>query len=216
MSEWTEKDIKEISEWNEKDHPRDGDRKFTDGGGNTTDKKIAAIRKYSDDPEKDMREQEIGKIRTLSDFVSRVKNGKAKSGEKFELGKITNRAKKDIESLTGQKINAEKHIISVDEIKHIEKGHGEFGRSDHSMDTVEDYERIADVLNNYDRLDFARNKKGEIDTTHAYLDKYGKPAKLIKFSKHYPNNVQFVIEAVNDTKGRLHIISSYKKGTNSK
>ncbi len=29
MNEWTEKDIKEIREWNEKDHPRAGDGKFT-------------------------------------------------------------------------------------------------------------------------------------------------------------------------------------------
>lgn len=54
MNEWTEKDIKEIREWNEKDHPRDGDGKFTNGGGDTTNKKIAAIRKYSDDPDRDI------------------------------------------------------------------------------------------------------------------------------------------------------------------
>lgn len=175
-----------------------------------------AVKKYSDDPERDIKNMDIGKKQTISDFVTRVKSGKAKPGEKFELGKITNRAKKDIESLTGQKISAEKHAISADEVKHIEKGHGEFGKSDHSMDTAEDYERIDDVLSNYNTIDFARNKKGEIDTTNAYLDKYGKPSKLIKFTKNYPGKVQYVIEAVNDTKGRLHIISSYKKETNPK
>ena len=202
--------------FDESKHPRDDDGKFTDGkGGNDRSDKLAtAVKKYSDTPKEDMESMGIGKP-SLSDFITRVKNGTAKAGETFDLGKITDRARKDIERLTGQKLNATKHVISVDEIKHIEKGHGELGKSDHSMATIRDYEQIYDVLSHYNSVDWARKKNGDIDTTNAYLDRFGNPAKLIKFTKRYPNNEQYAIEAVNDTKGKLHIISSYKKGTDS-
>lgn len=203
--------------FDERKHPRDADGKFTDGnsGNDRADKLATAVKKYSDTPKEDLESMGIGKP-SLSDFITRVKNGKTKHGETFELGEITERARKDIERLTGQKLNATKHVISADEIKHIEKGHGEQGRSDHSMSSIRDYEQIADVLSHYNNVDWAHKKNGDIDTTNAYLDREGKPARLIKFTKQYPNNEQYAIEAVSDTKGKLHIISSYKKGTDSK
>lgn len=217
MNEWTEKDVKEIKEWQEKDHPRGQPDNAGQFASKTNEEKMRdAIKKYSDTPEKDMKKMGIENKQSFSNFIERVKSGKAKPGETFVLGEITDRARKDIERLTEQKLNATKHALSVDEVKHIEKGHGEQGKSDHSMASVDDYKRMANVLSDYDNVDFARNNKGEIDTTHAYLDKNGSPSKLIKFTKKYPDNEQFVVEAVNDTKGKLHIISGYKKATNSK
>lgn len=200
----------------ESKHPRDSDGKFIDKNGKTaTDKLRESVKKYSDRPAEDMEKMGVSEKPSIADFVARVKSGKAKPNEVLDLGKITDKARKDIENLTGQKINAIYHVISANEIRHIDKGHGEQGKSDNSMSTVKDYEQIPKVLSDYDFVDLVRNKKGEIDTTRAYLDRNGKPARLIKFTKIYPNQEQYVIEAVNDSKGRLHIISSYKKKAGS-
>lgn len=212
----------------ESKHPRDKKGRFSDKGESDYPSEINKRIRWakdngielplnSDGSVDDLRLQKLyaeekQHAKALSDFISRVKRGEAKAGEVFELGNVSSRTKADIEYLTGQKLNATRHVIGVDEIRHIEKGHGEQGKSDRSMSTIQDYRQISDVLSNYNRLEWARNKKGEIDTTNAYLDKSGRPARLIKFTKEYANNEQYVIEAVSDTKGRLHIISSYKKG----
>lgn len=217
------------SGFDESKHPRDKSGQFTDGNGesdysNGVNERIRWARDNGielplndDGSVNDIALQKIheeGKQRekALSDFISRVKSGEAKAGETFELGEITPRAREDIERLTGQKLKATKHVIAVDEIKHIDKGHGEQGKSDRSMATIHDYAQISNVLSNYDNLDWARDKNGNIDVTNAYLDANGKPARLIKFFKKNADNEHFVVEAVNDTKGKLHIISSYKKG----
>ena len=153
----------------------------------------------------------------LRDFVQRVQNGQAKAGEVCELGEITDRARQDIENLTKHKLNAKKHVIGADEIKHIEKGHGSNGISDHSMAQMEDYERIVDILSDYQSVDWVYKPNGEIETTRAYLDSNGKPSRLLKFKQELENGEQYVIEAVSDTKrGELHVISSYKNSANPK
>lgn len=54
--------------FNEKDHPRDSDGKFTDGNStpNTADKIATAIRIYSDAPEKDLRDSNIPNNRVVN------------------------------------------------------------------------------------------------------------------------------------------------------
>lgn len=49
-------------QFDENKHPRARNGRFTDGNGDSDrDKQIAAIRKYSDDPEKDLRDVPIGR-----------------------------------------------------------------------------------------------------------------------------------------------------------
>lgn len=81
MSEWTEKDVKEISVWNESAHPRDKDGKFSDKSASELkselmrelpekEKFVKALRQYSDESNKDMRAKPLSK-------------GKNKSQEEF-------------------------------------------------------------------------------------------------------------------------------------
>ena len=198
--------------FNESKHPRDSDGKFTDGNATQTEKTVAAIQKYSDSPARDMREQGIGKTAKLSDFILRVKSGKAKSGETCDLGEITNRARKDIEQLTGQKLNATRHVINADSIRHINKRHGERGESDHTMQSEEDFEQIIDVLKNYDSIELSKDKDGKLKLSSAYKSRNNELAPHLLYKKILNKGEMEVVEAVTDTKkGKLYILTAYKK-----
>lgn len=191
--------------FDERKHPRDADGKFTDGnGGNDrADKLATAVKKYSDTPKEDLESMGIGKP-SLSDFITRVKNGTTKPGETFELGEITDRARKDIERLTGQKLNATKHVISATELAHILNRHGESGQADHTMATPKDFEQIAQVLQNYDSIELSNVKSN-------FRNGQGENAPIILYHKKLNSDMQIVAEAVTDgKKGKLRIISAYK------
>ena len=197
--------------FDERKHPRDTDGKFTDGnGGNDrADKLATAVKKYSDTPKEDLESMGIGKP-SLTDFITRVKNGKTKPGETFELGEITDRARKDIERLTGQKLNATKHVISADSVRHIDKRHGESGVADHSMSTLKDFNEIAEVLQHYDRVEYALKQNGEIEKSSKFKNSENNPAPHILYTKK-DGKTMYVVEALSDTKrGALNIVSAYK------
>lgn len=140
----------------------------------------------------------------IRDFVQRVQNGQVKDGEVCELGEITDRARADIERLTGQKLNATKHVISATELTHIWNRHGEFGLADHSMSTMEDFEDIVDVLQNYDNISLSNEKSN-------FRNGQGENAPIILYTKKLNNGTQIVAEAVTDgKKGKLRVISAYK------
>lgn len=169
-----------------------------------------AVRKYSDTPAKDMESMGIARKQTLSDFVFRVKSRNARPGEIFEIGEITYRARHDIERLTGQKLNANKHVIDVDAIRHIENRHGKNGKADTSMSDIRDYEEMVDILKNYDHVDFARKANGEISYSQKYKDAQNHPAPHIVYTMKN-GKTMYLLEAVTDTKkGVLHIVSAYK------
>lgn len=159
-----------------------------------------------------LQEKREQKNNALSDFVERVKSGKAKAGETFELGEITDRARKDIERLTGQKLNATKHVISADSVRHITKRHGESGESDRSMSTIEDFNKISDVLKNYDTVEISKDKDGEPRLSSAYKTRDNALAPHLLYKKAIDNDQMEVVEAVTDTKkGNLYILTAYKK-----
>ena len=146
----------------------------------------------------------------IRDFVQRVQNGQVKDSEVCELGEITNKARADIERLTGQKLNAKRHVIDADAIRHIEYRHGENGKADKSMTDIRDYEEIVEVLKNYEHVDFARKANGDISYSHKYKDSQNRPAPHIVYAMENEKTM-YLIEAVTDSKkGVLHIVSAYK------
>lgn len=85
--------------FNEKDHPRDSDGKFTDGNAEAErDKRVAAIRKYSDDPDGDMNDLPAprGKKKSQDEFF----------GEEFKGYKGANAVEKLLKEKRGHVKNA--------------------------------------------------------------------------------------------------------------
>lgn len=179
----------------ESEHPRDEFGRFTE--------KNYRINSSYSDIINDSKGQEI------ADFVESVKNGNP-IAKKIVISEVTDRERKRIEELTGEKLTATKHTISINEVKHIIKRHGEKGLADKSMADIEAYKAIPDIIHNFDNIEYCYDKKGEIDTTTAYLNKNGEPSKLIKYLKKFNNKISYVVEAIADTsKNQLYIISAY-------
>ena len=85
--------------FNEKDHPRDSDGKFTDGNAEAEhDKRVAAIRKYSDDSDGDMNDLPAprGKKKSQDEFF----------GEEFKGYKGANAVEKLLKEKRGHVKNA--------------------------------------------------------------------------------------------------------------
>lgn len=179
----------------ESEHPRDEFGRFTE--------KNYRINSSYSDIINDSKGQEI------ADFVESVKNGNP-IAKKIVISEVTDRERKRIEELTGEKLAATKHTISINEVKHIIKRHGEKGLADKSMADIEAYKAIPDIIHNFDDIEYCYDKKGNIDTTTAYLNKNGEPSKLIRYLKKSNNKISYVVEAIADTsKNQLYIISVY-------
>ena len=186
----------------ESEHPRDEFGRFTE--------KNYRINSSYSDIINDSKGQEI------ADFVESVKNGNP-IAKKIVISEVTDRERKRIEELTGEKLTATKHTISINEVKHIIKRHGEKGLADKSMADIEAYKAIPDIINNFDNIEYCYDKKGEIDVTYAYRDKNREPAKLIKYTKYMSDKIAFIVEALSDNKkDELNIITAYCNKKKSK
>ena len=215
-----------MSNFDENKHPRASDGKFTDGNGgysagvnkrikwaNENGKEVPLNADGSLDDLKlqELYEENRTKKKKISDYVENFRKGNGVEGE-ITLSDVGEKERKAIEKLTGEKLTATKHVLSLDELRHIEKRHGTNGDSDHSMSDMSRYEQIIDVLQNPDRVDFCVDKKGRRVFSNLYRDKNNNPAKMITFIKNYDEYMQMVVEAVCDSRrGKLHVITSYTK-----
>lgn len=222
--------------FDEDKHPRDGDGKFTDGRGEgsreeyrqsvndrikwakengvelplNTDGSVDDLKLQELFEEKKASDIKASQLR-MGDYVERFRDGDEVESE-IEVAKVEERERKEIEKLTGDKLTATSHVLNVDELRHIENRHGENGAQDHSMSNVDNYKNIADVLHNFDKIDFCRDKKGAIQYSAKYRGKDNKPAVMLTYTKKYSNHIHMVVETVCESKsGKLHIISSYTK-----
>ena len=154
---------------------------------------------------KEKKEQEI------VDFVEDFRKGKI-TKTRIVIGNVTERERKALEELTGDKINATTHTLHVNELQHIENRHGNKGQHDKTMSNIEAYKNIPNVIKNFDYVEFVFNKWGDVDFSKKYKNKYGKQAKKVRYIKENNNNISYVVEAITDTKrGDLSIISAYSK-----
>ncbi len=187
-------------EWNEQEHPRDKDGKFTSAGA-------SSFRQNTSYEEIEMEE----KGKEIADFVKAVRNGQNYQ-KKITVCEISDKERVRIEELTGEKLKAKKHSLSLNELVHIEKRHGVNGRADKTMMDLKAYENIPNVLNDFDNLEFITDENGTVQTTKAYLDANGKQAKMIKYEKNIDEVSCYVVEAITDGKTKdIIIMSAYRK-----
>ena len=148
----------------------------------------------------------------LVEFAKEAIEGKRKPTEYYTVGKISDRQRKDIERLTGEKLYADKSIITAQRIKqHVDKRHGETGQANNDMADLSNYGIMNYVLENYDSVELA-TKKGKPDLSKEYKNRYGENAKQIIFTKKI-GPVYAVAEAIKDSKkyGEIRITALYIK-----
>ena len=108
-----------MSKFEEKDHPRDGDGKFTD-----------AVRKYSSDPKRDLEYSNLPSAKNIVDKIpqSAWENAeKDDSGDNYEFG-----SQEELDALLGEEFKDVKGQAAIDKLLHEQRGHvkGAFHRDD--------------------------------------------------------------------------------------
>ena len=174
-------------EWDENKHPRDKDGKFAvthqdimeDDDIDPLIKPLymSYIDELNADPEqlrkksrveaetrrKILRDLAAACDTKLVEFAKEAIEGKRKPTEYYTVGKISDRQRKDIERLTGEKLYADKSIITAKSIKeHINTRHGEKGKANKTMSDMANYGIMNYVLENNDTAELAE-KDGEPD-----------------------------------------------------
>ena len=223
-------------EWDENKHPRDKDGKFAVTHQNIMEDDdidplikplyMSYIDELNADPEqlrkkskveaetrrKILRDLAAACDTKLVEFAKEAIEGKRKPTEYYTVGKISDRQRKDIERLTGEKLYADKSIITAKSIKeHINTRHGEKGKANKTMSDMANYGIMNYVLENYDTAELAE-KDGEPDLSGELLDRNGKNAKQILFTKKI-GVTYVVVEAITDGRknNEIRITSMYTK-----
>ena len=134
------------------------------------------------------------------------------SRENTFLGIIHEKAVNTIKSLLGVDVSGRKHMLSDYDIRHMIKQHGnsEIEKTKGQIAiTLEDIEKIPDIINNYDNLTKGSPNKNVF--TKQMQDS-------IRYSKQYGNNTLYVVEVVPDESGVLNVKTMWKKSieTNKK
>lgn len=138
----------------------------------------------------------------LLDFANRAIAGNGQKGASYGIAPVTERAARDIKSLTGADVSGTVHDIQYDNVVHINKRHGKSGKADRSMANAEDIARAGYVLSNYDFAEPGRSNG-------KYLNKDGTHARTVLFKKAI-DGVFCIVEAVPDTgKNKVHVISMW-------
>lgn len=167
------KPVTTIKTWNESDHPRDGDGKFTDGGSNSspTSKPTGKpVRKRSQTTPsgkpvytdlRKMGETERSKaIGELYDDALKHK-GEYRLARYADVGtEEATKIKKD----TGLDVGKYRHVINTRGIRHIHKHHGNpvtEAKRDQIAVTDGDIVLIPDIVANHDDIQHGVTKQGE-------------------------------------------------------
>jgi len=149
----------------------------------------------------------------IMQFIQDVRDGRPKTKKPYTIGQVAPRTAADIEAITGVDVSGYTHKLTADAVRHIDKGHGTSGISDHSMMDDAHLARVAYVMEHYDQVELTRDQNGNIDYSDQYQNSDQSKALKVKFSKQIDGRLQYVIEAIPDSQRKsLWIISAYATG----
>lgn len=131
--------------------------------------------------------------------------------ERVKVLDVTPRIRVEVQRLIGFDAMGYEIYSNTDTYKHIEKGHGEYGKHDHSMKDMRDVALMGYVLEAFDSVELVLNSKGKPDVTSAFVDKCGKSSRMIKFSKEIDGIQHVVIATPENNYKKLWVLSEYRE-----
>ncbi len=142
----------------------------------------------------------------IIDLIRLVETGKFKGNERTNLGKVSHGIAKLIYAVTG--VNAEGFdiVLEARQVRHILKGHGVNGISDHSMANNSDIAKMGYAIENPDHI----TASGKTTAYTEYINGRQRSAKTVLLEKELGEKSYYVVEAVPDNKKRtVYILSSF-------
>lgn len=204
----------------ESEHPRDKKGQFIEKGKGVLKNSLVSYKKnstqnefkYSSRPNysKIKEEYENAVDEGLLNFINEQKtNPSIKST--YSIGKPTQRHINDIKRLIGVDVSDFEIVLDGNQLNHIVRRHGQNGNADHTMADPKDIARVGYVLDNYDSIDFSKNKKNADVYSKGYRNSNGMPSRVFEITKRI-NGYYIVSETVVDAKKkRIAIESTFKK-----
>ena len=160
----------------------------------------------------------------LKELAETYRNNPQAKFMRYKIGDVSERAARDIAKLTGYDKNGRLHEnidikgytfdINKSSFLHIDKRHGINGEHDSSMADLNDLARLRFILDNYDSIDFLRDKNGNVILSNEFNSEDDYPMPIIVLEKKI-NGTYYVVEAVGSNKyKKLWTVSAYinKKG----
>ena len=131
-------------------------------------------------------------------FINKVFSGKAGKKEYFVVEEeVNNKLVEDVNDVLGINIKGYENVFAADEIKHVNIKHGDSGKADNSIESIDDLARINYVLSNYDAI-----KKGE-GVDYKYKNSNNTPSEKILIKKKIGEDNYYVVEAVVNVNRKL-------------
>ena len=203
----------------ESEHPRDKKGQFIEKGKGVLKNSLVSYKKnstqnefkYSSRPNysKIKEEYENAVDEEIVNFYNNQLKQRNAQG-KLIVENATQKHIDEIKKLTGFDVTGYKISINDSFVGHVDNNHGINGIHDHSMKDSDDVGRLKYVLNNFDKIDFCRNKKGEIQHSTEHKDKNGNFAPKLLVQKRI-NGYYVICEAVVESKKKeIRLISAYK------
>lgn len=130
--------------------------------------------------------------------------------QNFSVAPVSNTEADAIYALTGIDTEGFQHNLNGENLLlHIVDEHGENGKTDHNMRHDEDIARMGYVLKNYDEIELAHDKNGNLDLDNRYRDRNNNKSPKIVYKKKL-DGTYYVVEAVPDSSRKLlQIITAY-------
>lgn len=203
----------------ESEHPRDKKGQFIEKGKGVLKNSLVSYKKNSTQNEfKYSSRPNYSKIKeeyenAVDDNIVNFYNNQLKQRNakgKLIIGNVTQKHIEEIKKLTGFDVTGYSLSINNSFVGHVYNNHGINGKHDHSMKDSNDIGRLKYILNNFDKIDFCRNSKGEIQYSHEHKDKNGNYVPKLLIQKRI-NGYYVVCEAVAESsKKEIRLISAYR------
>ena len=139
-------------------------------------------------------------------MIAKVESGNFKANEKVYLGTVSNSIAKQIQKLTGIKVDGFKVAIEARQIEHILKDHGKQGLADRSMAEPSNIAKMEYALNDPDDI----SKAGKTQAYTHMVNGKNRTVDTVLYEKNIGTKSYYVVQAVPDTKAKtLYIVTAF-------
>lgn len=146
---------------------------------------------------------------SIATFINKVRNGEVSKKAFKKLGKTKEGEVAELKGLTGVDTTDYTRVLSANQVAHIDKRHGAHGLQDASMSYDDDLSRMKYVLENPDKIELLKDKKGNIVKSSAFYNDKGEKALQAKYSKQVDGHYYVVTAVLDSKKKHLNVVSAY-------
>ena len=143
-------------------------------------------------------------------YMERFREGKLAGYMKPVLfADVPQRLASEIADLLGMDVSGYKMGFQRDFLEHVEKRHGEHGKSDQSMRDANDFARLPYILETYDAISRPINENGSYVLSSKYKNSDGSLAPILLVEKRINGTYYSALAVPNSARKTIWLVSAY-------